>query len=115
MRDRLRSPPRKTMEKRRGKLNGHMLRGLYMDFNHQKVLVFSMRRAVTENCPRLLSKRREELKLQGKQPCLPFPSEITNICIIIIITIYTKINSVPSMLFTGFVSFTHSRDMLNLW
>jgi len=66
--DRLPSPPRKTMVKRRGKLNGLLLRGPFMDFNHQKLLASSMRRAVIENCLRLLSRPREELKLQGKQP-----------------------------------------------
>ena len=66
--DRLPSPPRKTMVKRRGKLNGLLLRGPCMDFNHQKLLISSMKRAVIENWLRLLSRPREELKLQGKQP-----------------------------------------------
>jgi len=47
--DRLPSPPRKTMVKRRGKLNGLLLRGPCMDFNHQKLLISSMKRAVIEN------------------------------------------------------------------
>ena len=63
---RLPSPPRKTTVRRRGKLNGLMLREPCMDFNHQKLLAFSMRRTVIENSLRLLSRPREELKLQGK-------------------------------------------------
>jgi hypothetical protein len=81
------------MEKKRGKLSGHLLRGLYMDFNHQKLLVFSMRRAVTENCPRLLSRQREEPKLQGMHPLHRLQLYIYNHH-----HYYTKIDSIPSML-----------------
>lgn len=66
--DRLPSPPRKTTVKRRGKLSGLMLRGPFTVFNHRKLLAFSMKRAATGNSLRLLSRPREELKLQGKQP-----------------------------------------------
>jgi hypothetical protein len=55
------------MVKKRGKLNGLMLKGHFMDFNHQKVLESSMRRAVIENCLRLLSRLRDVPKLLGKQ------------------------------------------------
>lgn len=53
------------MEKRREKLSGLLLKGLYMDFNHQKPQTFSMKRAVTESYLKLLNKPRGELKLQG--------------------------------------------------
>ncbi|KAL8488950.1 hypothetical protein ACS0TY_025021 [Phlomoides rotata] len=46
---RLPSPPRITLEKRREKLNGLMLRELCMAFKHQKLLISSTRRAATEN------------------------------------------------------------------
>jgi len=42
--------------RRRGKLGGLMLRGPCMDFNHQNLLAFSMRKTVTENSQRLLSR-----------------------------------------------------------
>jgi hypothetical protein len=64
---RLPSLPRKITVKKRGKLNGLMLKGHFMDFNHQKVLESSMRRAVIENCLRLLSRLRDVPKLLGKQ------------------------------------------------
>lgn len=67
---RLPSPPRKTTVGRRGKLSGLMLRGPCMDFNHQKLLAFSMRRTVIENSQRLRSRPWKELKLQGK-PTIP--------------------------------------------
>ncbi|MBA0806579.1 hypothetical protein Gohar_022451 [Gossypium harknessii] len=53
------------MEKKRGKLNGHLLRGHYMDFNHQKLLTSSMTRVATESCLRLPSRPRGELRWQG--------------------------------------------------
>jgi hypothetical protein len=56
------------MEKRRGKLNGLMLKGLFMDFKHQKILrVSSTTRTPIENCLRLLSRLSDVLKLLGKQ------------------------------------------------
>ena len=63
---RLPSLPRKTMERKRGKLNGHLLREPSMDFSLQKLQTFSMIRIATESSLRLLSRPRDELKLQGK-------------------------------------------------
>jgi len=54
------------MERKREKLNGLMLKGPYMGFNHQKLLTSSMRRTATGSCLRLLSRPSDELRLQGK-------------------------------------------------
>jgi hypothetical protein len=56
------------MVKGREKLNGLMLRGPYMDFNHQNLPISSLRRAATGSCLRLLSRPSDELRLQGKPP-----------------------------------------------
>ena len=64
-RNRLRSPPRKIMGRKREKLNGPMLKGHYMGFNHQKLQISSMTRATIESCLRLLNRPRDEQRLQG--------------------------------------------------
>jgi len=66
--DKLPLPPRKTMVKRRGKLNGLLLKGPCMDLNLQKLLISSMKREIIENSLRLLSRPRGKLKFQGKLP-----------------------------------------------
>lgn len=63
--NRLHSPPRRIMVKRREKLNGLLLRGPCMDFNHQKLPVSSMKRAATGSCLRLQNRLRDELRLHG--------------------------------------------------
>jgi len=62
---RLLSQQRKTMEKKRGRLNGRLRREHFMVFSHQKLPTFSMTRIATGSFQRLQNKPREELKLQG--------------------------------------------------
>lgn len=46
---RLPSPPRKIMVRKKEKLNGRLLNGHYMGYNHQKLQISSMIRAVIES------------------------------------------------------------------
>lgn len=63
---RLLSPPRRIMEKKKEKLNGLLLKGPYTGFKHPSLLPpSSMTRTATENSPRLPSKPKGVLKLQG--------------------------------------------------
>ena len=58
-------PRRKIMVKRREKLNGLLHKGPCMGFNHQRLLVSSMKRAAIGSCLKSLSRLRDELRLQG--------------------------------------------------
>ncbi|EOY31841.1 Plasma membrane ATPase 4 isoform 2 [Theobroma cacao] len=61
----------KIMARKRGKLNGLLLKGHYMVFNHLKLLISSMTRAAIESCLRLLSRPRDEQRLQGYESFTP--------------------------------------------
>lgn len=61
---RLHLPPRKTMEKRSVKHNGHMLNAHYMVCIHLKIIC-SQRSRATESYLKLLNKQRDVLKLRG--------------------------------------------------
>lgn len=63
--NRPRSPQRKIMARKRGKLNGHLLREHYMDFKHRKLQISSMTRVAIESCLRLRNRPRDERRLQG--------------------------------------------------
>lgn len=65
--NRLPLQPRRIMARRRGKLNGLLLRGLYMDFNHLKPLTFLTKRTAIESFLKSLNKLKGELRWPGKK------------------------------------------------
>ena len=65
--NRLPSRRRKTMVKRKERLNGLQLKEPSMDFNHERRTSSSMKRIVTVNSLRLLNRLNAELRLPGKK------------------------------------------------